>query len=86
MYLLHSLGRENVKVKDELDATTIATIATPPSTTPPPEIIAAATTTGRDDTLIDALKEQSATKTAQITKLIAALSARGGGDGRGNIG
>ena len=75
MYLLHSLERENATLKDELDTTTIATTATPPSTTPPPEIIA-----GRYNALIAAPKEQSATQTARITKLLAALSARGGGD------
>ena len=86
MYLLHSLERENATLKDELDATTIATTATAPSTAPPPGFITAATTTVRDDALIAALKEQSATQTAQITKLIATLSAGGGGDGRGNGG
>ena len=85
MYLLHSLERKNATIKDKLDAS-VATTATPPSTTPPPEIIAAATTTSRDDTLIAALKERSATQTAQITKLLAALSARGGSDGRGDSG
>ena len=77
MYLLHSLERENTTLKDKLDATTIATTSTPPSTTPPPKIIATATTTVRDDALIAALKEQSATHTAQITKLLAALSSGG---------
>ena len=71
-------------MKDELDATTIATTATAPSTMQPPKFIAATTTTGRDDALITALKEQSATQTAQITKLLAALSAGGRGDDRGN--
>ena len=85
MYLLHSLERENETIKEELEAS-VATTATPPSTTPPPEIIAVATTTGRYNALIAALKEQSATHTAQITKLLAALSARGGCDGRGDSG
>ena len=85
MYLLHSLERENATLKDELDAS-VATTATPPSTTLPPKIIAATTTTGRDNALISALKEQSATQTAQITKFLAALSNGGGSDGRGNSG
>ena len=76
MYLLHSLERENATLKDKLD-TSVATTATPPSTTPPPEIIAVDTTTGRDDALIAALKDQSATQTAQITKFLATLSAGG---------
>ena len=85
MYLLHSLERENATLKDELDAS-IATTTNPPPTTPPPGIIASATTTSRDDALIAALKEQSATQTTQITKLLAPLSAGGGGNGRGDIG
>ena len=84
MYLLHSLERNNVTLKYELDAN-VATNATPPSITPPPKIIATATTTVRDDTLITALKYQSATQTAQITKLLAALSAEGGSNGRGDV-
>ena len=62
MYLLHTLKRENAALKDELDATTIASTASAPSAAPPPEFIAAATTTGRDDALITALKEQSVTQ------------------------
>ena len=85
MYLLHSLERENATLKDEWDRS-VAKTATPPSTTPPPKIIASATTTSRDDALIAALKDQSATQTAQITKLLSALSAGGGDDGRGDIG
>ena len=85
MYLLHSLERENATLKDELDAS-IATTTNPPPTTPPPGIIASATTTSRDDALIAALKDQSATQMAQITKLLSALSAGCGGDGRGDIG
>ena len=76
MYLLHSLERENATIKDKLD-TSVATTATPSSTTPPPEIIAAATTNIRDNTLISALKDQSATHTPQITKFLATLSAGG---------
>ena len=57
MYLLHALERENVTLKDEIDATTIATTATAPSAAPPPEFIAAATTIGRVDALIAAIKE-----------------------------
>ena len=52
----------------------------------PPEFIAADTTTGRDNALIAALKDQRATQTAQITKLLAALSAGGGSDGCGGSG
>ena len=87
MYLLHSLEREDETLKDELDAS-VTTTATPPSTTSPPEIIAAAvaTTTGCDDALIAALKEQSATQTAQITKFLVDLSSGGGSDGRGDSG
>ena len=73
MYLLYFLERKNSTLKDELD-TSVATTATPPSTTPPPKIIATATTTVRDDALIAALKEQSATQMSQITKLLAVLS------------
>ena len=85
MYLLHSLECENAMLKDELDAS-VATTATPPSTTPPPKIISVATNTSRNNALIVALKEQSATKTAQITKLLAALTSGGGSDGRGDSG
>ena len=85
MYLLHSLERENATHKDKLDAS-IATIATPPSTTPTPEIIAPTTTTDHGNALIVALKEQSVTQTSKITKLIAALSARGGSNGHGERG
>ena len=97
MYLLHTLERENASLTNELDATTIASSASAPSTAPPPEFIAATITTGRDDALISALTAQSATQAAQITKLLAALTAggrddvrRGGGkkcsdSGRGNV-
>ena len=85
MYLLHSLDCKNLTIKDELNAS-IATTANPPSTMPPPEIIAVTTTTGRDNALIATLKEQSATQTSQITKLIAVISAGGGSDGRGDSG
>ena len=85
MYLLHSLERENATLKDELEAS-VTTIATPPSTTPPPKIIAATTTTGRNDTLIAALKEQSTTQMAQITKGLADLSAMSGSNDHGNSG
>ena len=83
--MLYSLELKNATLKDELDAS-IDTNATPPSVTPLPEIIAAAITTGRNDALIAALKEQSATQTAQIAKFLAALSAGGGSDGRGDSG
>ena len=82
MYLLHSLKRENAALKDELDATTIASSASAPSTAPPPKFIAAATTTGRDDALVAALTAQGERQTAQITKLLPALTAGGGDDGR----
>ena len=82
MYLPHSLERENAALKDELDATTIASSALAPSAAPPPEFIAAATTIGRDDTLIATLTAQDEQQTAQITKLLAALTAGGGDDGR----
>ena len=85
MYLLHSLERENATLKDEWDRS-VAKTATPPSTTPPPKIIAATTTTGHNDTLIAALKEQSTTQTAQITKGLADLSAMSGSNDHGNSG
>ena len=85
MYLLHSLERKNVTLKDELEAS-VATTATPPSTTPPLEIIVAATTSGCDVALITALKEQNTIQTSQITKLLASLSVMGGSDDRGNSG
>ena len=86
MYLLHSLERENAMLKDEIDATTIASSASALSTAPPTEIIAAATTTGRDDALIAALTAQGERQSAQITKLLAALTAGGGDDGRRDSG
>ena len=86
MYLLHALERENATLKDELKATTIPSTTTAPSAAPPPKFIAAATTTGYDDGLIAAIKDQSATQAAQITKLLATLTAGGGGDGRGDGG
>ena len=86
MYLLHTPEWENATLKDELDATNIATTATAPSATPPPAFIAAATTTGRNDALIAALKELIATQAAQITKFLPALPLGGGSDGRGDGG
>ena len=83
MYLLHSLEREHATLKDKFDDS-VTTTAIPPSTTPPPEIVAASTTTGRYDALIAALKDQSASQTAQITKFLAALVPWGGSDGHGD--
>ena len=77
MYLLHTPKRENAVLKEELETTKIALSASAPSTAPPPEFIAATTTTGRDDALIAALTSQSGTQAAQITKLLAALTAGG---------
>ena len=82
MYLLHALERENAALKDELDATTIASTDLAPSDAPPPKFITAATTTGLDDALIAALTAQSATQAAQITKLHTALTTGGGDDGQ----
>ena len=81
VYLLHNLERENAALKEELETTTSASSSLAPSTAPPPEFIAAATTTGRDDALIAEITAQSATQAAQITKLLAALTA----GGRGNV-
>ena len=80
MYLLHTLERENTALKDELETATNASSASAPSTAPPPEFIAATTTTGREDALIAALTSQSAKQAAQITKLLAALTAGGRDD------
>ena len=81
MYLLHTLKRENVTPKDELNATTMAMTATAPSAAPAPKFIAVAVNTVRDSTLIAAPKEKSATQAAQITKLLSSLTAGGGGNG-----
>ena len=82
MYLLHSLERENAVLKDELDTMTIASSTSAPSTAPPDTTIAAATTTDRDDALIAALTAQGERQTAQIKKILAALTEGGGDDGR----
>ena len=82
MYLLQSLERENALLKDELEATTIASSTSAPSVAPPSEIIAAATTSGRDDALILALTTQGERQAAQITKLLAALTTGEGDGGR----
>ena len=82
MYLLHTLERENTALKDELETATNASSASAPSTAPPPEFIAAAITTGHNDALIAVLTAQSPTQAAQITKLLAAITAGGRDDVR----
>ena len=93
MYRLQTIERENAALKEKLETTTSASFPSAPSIAPPPEFIAAATTTGRNDVLIAALTAQSATQSTQITKLLAALTARvrdnvrrDGGKKRGNSG
>ena len=64
LLLLDQIEVENKNLKEELDATTVATrifTPVPPTkTSPPSEIIATTTTTSRDDALIAATKKQNA--------------------------